>query len=834
MKKLLSFFVFLIISTTAIAQKSQYFTKDFTTSSGIYGYAKITTQPTTVGFGYIWIQQDAVVVQGVNYNGQNYTGNTLSNYGVTFPFNCSNCFFYADGRASMNIKGNFYYGNFSKGGTINSGGLGKTNQSINFSEKAKQLHNDEVRRLGYSLWERNGRVESLNIHKVKGADFGKITRAIDNYNRDREKTEKYNSLTDRANRTNDPNEKISLLKQALSYADGQQKAAINSEINRINNELRQQRTKDKSKSNTQKKSNTSTAYNQNSNKNNTSNSSSSTSEITQNSQNNNTSFYTPSTSTSQINTQLQSQGYSQLVQGDYLGASFSLAASGDTYGALAASGIAFFDEILRSLKEARDNKIRVRIKRLKTTLDDIDADTKKLSEYYNENDIDKFTTLSYKVLTKKIDALENGFDLIRTERSHKKGTYKAKMGKIWVDIFKQLNYTINNKFSSPATKKQLLLEIPFLFQSSRKAINLYNAKVPNKEAIDAAFAKVYKDYVSQNFHLYSPKEQLDLFLLTPLSLEDYKRTGLNIEKLGIYFQSLSSIEQENLFMGQGIKHRLDIQKTPFINNSDLDNKINFLLENGLDYHFKISNSTSFKQLIASEVFSTDIFDGNIKKLKGLKIAPKNLKKKIKEDKLSQDKSYNDIVDEKYINRFLDTINSKNYNLDDIVAIDDRFKVFEDLDDTKYRAVIFWNKSVIPSFKKVNVIVDDNKDDATELMQGRYFMVDSDAAKMIIKTNIYSNELKIEPILGEINFIELNLLKGKKEVYIKSVETKKGIRLVGTLKDVNQIKDDEKTNEDSGENEQIKQTNNEDLEKEKPKKAFKNLFKKKSKKEKNNG
>ena len=68
MKHILYYILF-CYAISGFAQQSQYFTKQFETSSGIYGYVKITTQPSTVGEAYIWIQQDAVVVEGIRSNG---------------------------------------------------------------------------------------------------------------------------------------------------------------------------------------------------------------------------------------------------------------------------------------------------------------------------------------------------------------------------------------------------------------------------------------------------------------------------------------------------------------------------------------------------------------------------------------------------------------------------------------------------------------------------------------------------------------------------------------------------------------------------------------------
>ena len=246
LKKILFTISISLISFVTSSQTTQQFRRDFKTNTGIYGYVNISTRPTTVGAAYIWIQQDAVVVQGIRSQGQNFSGSVLSNQGVSFPFNCSNCFFTADGEASMTLNGTAYYGNFNRGGTINSGSIGKTNQSINFSQSTKDLHNAKRQELGYSLWEQTGSVQSLNIYNVKGGDFGKITRAVDTYLKDIQKAKKYENLISQANNAATNQEKIALLNQAKGYANDTQRSQIVQEIgslkNNIANEQQQQQT----------------------------------------------------------------------------------------------------------------------------------------------------------------------------------------------------------------------------------------------------------------------------------------------------------------------------------------------------------------------------------------------------------------------------------------------------------------------------------------------------------------------------------------------------------------------------------------------------------------
>lgn len=220
------------------SQNTQSFTRDFITSSGIYGYVEVLTQPT--GFGTLSIQQKRTVVQGIN----NFNGNSLSEYGISFPFDCSNCFFYADGTVSMQIRDVIgrSSGSFSKGGTINlNSGL---NRSVNWSSGVVNLHNSALSKYREgNYWEKNGRVESLNIYSVKGADLGNITRAVDLYNKAKQKTDRFNNLISLASNSSlSDNQKLSYLNQAKQYAQTNvEQNQVNSAINKLNQQIQQKK-----------------------------------------------------------------------------------------------------------------------------------------------------------------------------------------------------------------------------------------------------------------------------------------------------------------------------------------------------------------------------------------------------------------------------------------------------------------------------------------------------------------------------------------------------------------------------------------------------------------
>lgn len=241
-------FITLVIlgSQAMMSQTLQTFRKYFETDSGIYGYVDISTKPITVGAAYIWIQQDDVVVEGVRGQNGRLTGYDISSYGVTFPFRCNNCYFFADGTASMLLNGTRYYANFEKGGSVHKGGTGKTNSSVLFSREVKDLHNDLRKKLGYSLWESTGQVERLNIYGVTGADFGKISDAKRKYEKKIEDKKMYDELMSLA-KSQSGQEKLETLNRARQYTDDT--SEIDSEIRKTEEEINNQSSDGSNKSN---------------------------------------------------------------------------------------------------------------------------------------------------------------------------------------------------------------------------------------------------------------------------------------------------------------------------------------------------------------------------------------------------------------------------------------------------------------------------------------------------------------------------------------------------------------------------------------------------------
>lgn len=248
-KKLFILLVFIFSSNYFVeAQTLQKFRKQFETNSGIYGYVDITTKPTAVGAPYIWIQQDAVVVEGIKGENGRLTGFDLSDYGVTFPFSCSNCYFFTEGTASMVLNGVRYYADYEKGAAIHRGGAGKSNSTVHFSREVKDLHN-EIRKkldLDESPWETTGRIEEINAYGVAGADFSKITGAKRKYEKKLKEKKKYDELMNLA-KNQSGQEKIETLNKAKEYAEDT--SEIDSEIRKTKEEIKKQSSEESNKSN---------------------------------------------------------------------------------------------------------------------------------------------------------------------------------------------------------------------------------------------------------------------------------------------------------------------------------------------------------------------------------------------------------------------------------------------------------------------------------------------------------------------------------------------------------------------------------------------------------
>ena len=188
MKKIILPTIILFFLQQSFSQTTREFTENFETSTGIYGYVEILTKPATYGFASIKIQAKRVVVQGIKTNNGGFYGNELSEFGVVFPFDCNNCYFFAEGEAEMYLdalsgasNGYTAEAGFSKSGSIHLNDY--TSHTAKFNENAVNRHNSLRKEKGYSVWEKSGYVSYIKISGVAGGDLGKVTSAVRQFKR---------------------------------------------------------------------------------------------------------------------------------------------------------------------------------------------------------------------------------------------------------------------------------------------------------------------------------------------------------------------------------------------------------------------------------------------------------------------------------------------------------------------------------------------------------------------------------------------------------------------------------------------------------------------------
>tara|TARA_R110002050_G_scaffold279831_1_gene426618 strand:+ start:505 stop:825 length:321 start_codon:yes stop_codon:yes gene_type:complete len=103
MGRFFTVFVFSFIAYTISAQQPQVHELSFKNSNGVYGTIVLKTMPITVGYAYLWIQQDLVRIEGVEYSKRHYTADQLE--GISFPVICEDCYFKVSGVACINFNG---------------------------------------------------------------------------------------------------------------------------------------------------------------------------------------------------------------------------------------------------------------------------------------------------------------------------------------------------------------------------------------------------------------------------------------------------------------------------------------------------------------------------------------------------------------------------------------------------------------------------------------------------------------------------------------------------------------------------------------------------------
>lgn len=165
-----------VFGFTAKATEVKEFKKYFTTKEGVYGYTTIITKPTTVGNSYLWIQQEEFIIEGVRYNGVNFTGTMLASQGgVTFPMSSKNCYFKTSGGVEVVYNSTRYEVlAFDYKGECHFGPLGKSLVEIVFNASFKEAHNKLLKESGIKLWENYGYASYIDIDEVSGTDILKV------------------------------------------------------------------------------------------------------------------------------------------------------------------------------------------------------------------------------------------------------------------------------------------------------------------------------------------------------------------------------------------------------------------------------------------------------------------------------------------------------------------------------------------------------------------------------------------------------------------------------------------------------------------------------------
>lgn len=165
------FWIVLVLSIVFInsnAAAQQTHTVSFETSDGIYGHAVIKTAPRSMGAGYIVIDSQRLVYEGVRDNSQ------LS--GITFPLTAQKYTIDLKGSGCMRLNsqtpdcGSFSMRSLSHGPSDYT--------EVAFSESAKQKHNDIRKETGEEIWINQGFAQNIIITEVRGDDLNSIRKAI--------------------------------------------------------------------------------------------------------------------------------------------------------------------------------------------------------------------------------------------------------------------------------------------------------------------------------------------------------------------------------------------------------------------------------------------------------------------------------------------------------------------------------------------------------------------------------------------------------------------------------------------------------------------------------
>lgn len=169
--KCISFWIVLVLSivfinSNALAQQTH--NVSFQTTDGIYGHVVIKTAPRSMGTGYIVIDSQRLVYEGVRGSSQ------IS--GITFPLTSRKYTIDLNGSGCMKLNSPTPdCGGFSMQYL---GASASDYTEVGFSESTKQKHNDIRKETGDEIWVNRGFAQDITITEVRGSDLNSIRSAI--------------------------------------------------------------------------------------------------------------------------------------------------------------------------------------------------------------------------------------------------------------------------------------------------------------------------------------------------------------------------------------------------------------------------------------------------------------------------------------------------------------------------------------------------------------------------------------------------------------------------------------------------------------------------------
>lgn len=163
---ILSLLSIVFINANAVAQQTH--TVSFQTSDGIYGHAVIKTAPASMGTGYIVIDAQRLVYEGVRGNSQ------LS--GISFPLTAQKYTIDLNGSGCMRL--NSQTPDCAGFSMQYLGATASDYTEVAFSESTKQKHNNIRKETGDEIWVNRGYAQNITITEVRGDDLSSIRRAV--------------------------------------------------------------------------------------------------------------------------------------------------------------------------------------------------------------------------------------------------------------------------------------------------------------------------------------------------------------------------------------------------------------------------------------------------------------------------------------------------------------------------------------------------------------------------------------------------------------------------------------------------------------------------------